>query len=192
MFKYEELLLSHVEEFEFLESKIKEDPENVIYRRLIIKSIFSSLEIITNGLIEYVKPLIMPKLLSKIDLNKQYHHPNSIHNHSDDYKILFTICAVDDKSYKIDDSGKIIIERPKIPLKNRLLFTMQLLFETTNKTVNPKTIDGWSEVFKATKIRDRLTHPQVITDLYVSKEDYETVLEMKRWVLRCIYYGRED
>ena len=184
---FEKLIQSHQDEIGFLEEKMKEEPENEIYRRLLIRSIFSNLEIISSGLIEYSKPYVIPKLLEKISKNRDQNSSSSLN----DYKILFTICAADDKSYKIDDKGEVVVDKLKVSSKDRLLFSLKLLFESRNQTVNPKEIEGWNEFSDAIKIRDRVTHPKSLEDIKVSKENHQVVMKAFTWVLRCIWYGNE-
>ncbi len=146
------------------------------------------MEIISSGLIEYSKPLIIPKLVSRFDLNKHNNDSIKEHKYLDDFKILFTLCAADDISYKIDDNGLIVLDKLKVSLKDRLLFSIRLLFESRNVTINPKTINGWSEFIKAVKIKDRVTHPKSLSDLAVTMEDYQTVKMSLAWVVNCILF----
>ena len=187
--KFSQLLLSHKDEFTFLEERIEQEPNNIIYRRLMIRSIFSSLEIISSALIEYAKPIVIPKLLQKVQSHQDVSEIHQ-HFHESDYKVIFTFCAAEDKSYKIDTNGDVVIEKLRISFKDRLLFSVKLFFEATDKTVNPKTIPGWEALQQAIKIRDRLTHPKTLEDLKVSEDDYSKVKETNGWVLGCIYYGQ--
>jgi hypothetical protein len=191
--RFEKYFLSHKEEFETLDKLIKEHPENMTYKKLMVMSVFSSLEMIASGVIEYVKPYIIPLLLNRLSDNEENNDPSEKKDHDIDYSILFTFCAADDKIYRIDDSGLIKIEKLKVSLRDKLLFSIQLLFKIRNQTLNPKMMEGWVGFLKAIRIRDRIMHPKKLSDLDVSHEDYLNVLETNKWIQKCILHeGAEE
>jgi hypothetical protein len=186
--RFEKYFQSHKEEFEILGKLIEENPDNMTYRRLMVMSVFSSLEMTASGVIEYVKPYIIPLLLSRLADNEENSDSSEKHDHDIDYSILFTFCAADDTNYRIDDSGLIKIEKLKTSLRDKLLFSIQLLFKIRNQELNPKMMEGWVEFLKAIRIRDRITHPQKLSDLEITKEDYDSVMETNRWFHKCILF----
>jgi hypothetical protein len=190
--RLEKYFQSHKEEMELLENLISKDPENMTYKRLMVMSIFSSLEMISSGLIEYVKPYIIPLLLNRLSDKEEGVDIPEKHDHDIDYSILFTFCAADDKIYRIDDSGLIKIEKLKVSLRDKLLFSIQLLFKIRNQAINPKMMEGWVEFLKAIRIRDRIMHPKRLNDLDITSEDYDNVIEANRWMHKCILYENHE
>lgn len=189
---FEKYFLSHKEEFDILEKLIQDNPDNMTYRRLMVMSVFSSLEMISSGVIEYVKPYIIPLLLNRLSDNEEHSESHERHDHDIDYSILFTFCAADDKMYRIDDSGLIKIDKLKVSLRDKLLFSIQLLFKIRNQQLNPKMMEGWVEFLKAIRIRDRITHPKKLSDLEISQEDYNNVMATNRWIHKCILYENSE
>lgn len=190
--RFEKYYLSHKEEFETLERLVQENPDNMVYKRMMVMSVFSSLELIASGIIEYVKPYIIPLLLNRLSDNDENASTSEKKDHDIDYSILFTFCAADDKSYRIDDSGLIKIEKLKVSLRDKLLFSIQLLFKIRNQEMNPKMMQGWVEFLKAIRIRDRIIHPKKLSDLEVTNEDYRNVMETNDWVQKCILYENTE
>lgn len=190
--RFEKFFLSHKEEFETLEQLIRENPDNMIYKRLMVMSVFSSLELIASGVIEYVKPYIIPLLLNRFAGSDDGNDSNEKHDHDIDYSILFTFCAADDKNYRIDDSGLIKIEKLKVSLRDKLLFSIRLLFKIRNQELNPKMMQGWVEFLKAIRIRDRIIHPKKLSDMEITPEDYDNVMATNTWIHKCILYENSE
>jgi hypothetical protein len=190
--RFEKFFLSHKEEFETLEQLIRDNPDNMIYKRMMVMSVFSSLELIASGVIEYVKPYIIPLLLNRFADSDDGSESNEKHDHDIDYSILFTFCAADDKNYRIDDSGLIKIEKLKVSLRDKLLFSIRLLFKIRNQELNPKMMQGWVEFLKAIRIRDRIIHPKKLSDMEITTEDYDNVMATNRWIHKCILYENAE
>jgi hypothetical protein len=188
--RFEKYFLSHKAEMETIEELINTNPENMTYKKLMVMSIFSSLEMISSGVIKYVKPYIIPLLLNRLSDSEETEELPE--NHHIDYSILFTFCAADEKTYRIDDSGLIKIEKLKLPLRDKLMFSVQLLFKIRNQELSSKLMDRWVDFLKAIRIRDRITHPKKLTDMHISEHDYNHVLKTHRWIRKYILFDNPE
>ena len=156
-----------VEELELIENSISASTAHG--RRIAIRSVFSALEVLVAE---------MGAILVKQPL------PNDLANHEERHKYFLELCALSNISYRIDDRGQLQLEHPNIPLKQRVLFVMNMSARITGSEISPKGDDGWRKFLEATKIRNRITHPKNQDDLEVSRLEYDIVVEALKWFVR--------
>lgn len=181
----------HLDEFKTVEKLIEHNPTNPVYRLLMVRTIFSSMEMMVNGIFQSVKPIIIQKLESVKATGKAVIGSGESQTEAD-YGALYSILATYDKKPVGIDFNEPNPAKQRLSLKDRLILVVQLLFEFRNQDVNPQNVQGWSELKDAFNIRDRIMHPHSPEDLNLSKEDYNTVLESNFWLIRCLYWGNES
>ena len=157
------------EELEIIEDKIP--PTNAVSRRIAIRSMISSIEILLSE--------ISAKLISMV------RPPADGAPHDERHRYFFELCALSNISYEIKQNGKLVIKTPRIRFENRVMFVIKLLDRTVGGQTRLKEIDGWKEFHDAIEIRNRVTHPKTKDDLSVSQEDYDTVIKGLQWFVRC-------
>lgn len=91
-----------------------------------------------------------------------------------------------DEFHRPNRQGKIESERNRIPFLNLLAFVIRKAAEITNADATELFGDnGWCEVQKALKVRDRITHPKTPEDLNITPEEIESTRESLRWLFNC-------
>ena len=98
------------------------------------------------------------------------------------YELLFLAeVAVD-----LDEKGQIKARRSKISLEKNLVFAFRIYAQACEIQYKlNKSNQGWQDLKKAIKVRDRLMHPKRVQDLTVSDEELQTVMRAYTWVLQC-------
>ena len=157
------------EELEIIEDKIP--PTNAVSRRIAIRSIFSSIEILLSEISAKLVSMVRP--------------PADGAPHEEKHRYFLELCALSGISYEIRQDGMLVIKAPRIRFENRVLFVLKLLDRTVGRQTRLKEIEGWQEFQDAIKIRNRITHPKTKDDLSVSQEDYDTVIRGLQWFVRC-------
>ncbi len=154
-----------MQELKLIEENIPAN--NCASRRVLIRSIFSSLEI----------------LLSDISavLVKEMAPPEESAPHEEKHRYFLELCALSDISYEIRQNGVLAIKSPRIRFENRVMFVLQLVDRTFGRGTKPSEIEGREEFLNAIKIRNRVTHPKTREDLQVSQEDYDTAVRGLQW-----------
>ena len=147
-------------------------PDNVATRRIAIRSLFASLEALASE--------VNSKLARRLP-------PPKGAKHEEMHQYFLELCALSDMSYQVNESGVLKVEAPRIRIKNRILFMLNICARSNGVDLNPRDIRGWSDFMPALKIRNRITHPKTKTDLLVSKEDYDTVVKATRWFVLCFH-----
>ena len=158
-----------VEELKIIEDRIP--PTDDVSRRIAIRSIFSSIEILLSDVSAFLVRRLPPPADSAPHEGKQ--------------RYFLELCALSDITYEIKQNGKLAIKPRRIQFKNRVLFVLNMLDKTIGGSVRPTGIEGWQQFQDAVKIRDRITHPKTKGDLSVSQEDYHTALKALRWFTQC-------
>ena len=144
---------------------------DAVSRRIAIRSIFSSIEILLSEVSANLISIVPP--------------PTDGAPHEEKHRYFLELCALSEISYEIRENGKLVIKPPRIPFKNRVLFVLELMDRTVGGQTRPKEIDGWKEFHDAIEIRNRVTHPKTKDDLSVSQEDYDSVIKGLQWFVRC-------
>ena len=157
------------EELKIIEDKIP--PTNAVSRRIAIRSLFSSIEI----------------LLSEISANlvSRVRPPADGAPHEEKHRYFLELCALSDISYEIKQNGMLVIKNPRVQFERRVLFVLSVLDRTIKRQTKLTKIEGWQEFQDAIKTRNRITHPKTKDDLSVSQEDYDTVIRGFQWFVRC-------
>ncbi len=155
------------QELKLIEESVSlQSPEG---RRIAIRSAFAGLEVLVSE--------ICTGLLDKLP-------PADLESHEQRHQWFLELCALSNISYSIDDKGQLRQEPPKTSLKQRALFALNMRARVTQTQIDPKNDPGWNQFTKATKIRNRITHPKKESDLNVSNDDYSTVVEAIQWFVR--------
>ena len=157
------------EELKIIEKKMP--PTNAVSRRIAIRSLFSSVEILLSEISVNLINMVRPPVVGA--------------SHEEKHRYFLELCALSDISYEIRQNGTLVIKAPRIQFENRVLFVLNLLDKTIGRQVKPKEIEGWQEFQDSIKIRNRITHPKTKDDLAVSQEDYDTVIRGFQWFVRC-------
>lgn len=156
------------------ELKIIEDllpPDNVATRRIAIRSMFASIEALLSDINSKVVRKLPP--------------PEGDAKHEDMHQYFLELCALSNISYRIDEKGVLKIEQPKSGFQNGVLFSLKLCAKSNGIDLNPRNIQGWDDFKSAVAIRNRLTHPKTKTDLFASRQDYDTAVKAMQWFVRC-------
>lgn len=156
------------EELKTIEDKI---PPTDVSRRIAVRSVFSSIEMLLSEVSAKLVSLVQP--------------PANGAPHEEKHRYFLELCALSDISYEIKQNGVLEIKPPRIRFENRVLFVLNVLDRTVGRQTKPKQIVGWQEFQDAIKIRNRVTHPKTEEDLSVSQEDYDTVIKGLQWFVRC-------
>lgn len=161
------------EELKMLEDLFDDMPKTSAQKRVLIRSMFASIEALTSAMMDVALPCIASKALGNSN------------SHEERHKLFFEICALSDLSYQISNSGELKLTPNKTNFKSKVLFAVKSLAKSNEIDLNPKSIEGWSSFTPSTKIRNRVTHPNSKEDLDVTQEDYEITLSALQWVVRC-------
>jgi hypothetical protein len=79
-----------------------------------------------------------------------------------------------DESVRLDDKGKIEVSKAKTTLAQRVHLVARLVARVhPDCTVDLKS-DGWRDLQNSLKLRDRLTHPKLRSDLDISDAEVDT------------------
>lgn len=80
-------------------------------------------------------------------------------------------------TYTIGENGRIIEKPAKIAARTNMIFAFSAI-SRAEKIENPldTSVSGWDELSKATKIRDRLTHPKSAEMLEVTDAELQSVV----------------
>ncbi len=160
-------------ELAMLEELFGDKPRNPAQIRVLIRSGFSAIEALISMMMVSARSGMIRMA------------PNQLSTHKDTHRYFFEICALHDMAYRMDNSGEIHLSRNKTTLKGKAIFVIKCLARSCGRRLKPQSVDGWSAFDKAVKIRNRITHPSDGDSLSVTEEEFDTVLEAFRWVVRC-------
>lgn len=123
-------------------------------RRIYIKTVFSFFE----GMIQLMKSscLLFNKISNSISLTEE------------------EIVLLKEEQAYIKGNGSVGIRNSNVNLASNILFTLQCcnkVFSLEHEHEQDVTGQGWQDFNSAIKIRNRITHPQSLEDLEISKED---------------------
>ena len=116
------------EELKIIEDKLP--PTNAVSRRISIRSIFSSIEILLSEISDNLISIVRP--------------PEDVAPHEEKHRYFLQLCALSEISYEIKQNGKLVIKPPRIPFKNRVLFVLELIDRTAGGQTRPKR-NRWME-----------------------------------------------
>jgi len=85
-----------------------------------------------------------------------------------------------DTQYEINDRGKIVETKAKIPLSRNIRFAI-VLNRKASKVTEPfdASVEWWSCMKESIRVRDRLTHPRWPADLDVSGDEIVKLLKAR-------------
>jgi hypothetical protein len=85
-----------------------------------------------------------------------------------------------DTEYELDDRGEVVETTARIPLARNIRFAITLNRKAHGVSQRfDASVEWWSSLKKAIRVRDRLTHPKLPGDLDVSGDDIVDALKAK-------------
>lgn len=91
--------------------------------------------------------------------------------------------ALSEKDYSVSEQGEVKEKIRFISMPITIKLIAKLMRGISSELVIDFGSDGWSNLNKAIKIRNRITHPKHITDLEISDEDIATSMSGFFWFL---------
>jgi hypothetical protein len=89
----------------------------------------------------------------------------------------------EERAYELNERGEIEARPARLRFRPNFRFGFRVASKRLGLSFDLETDgDGWGNLGKAVKIRDRLTHPKNAADLRVSDEELLTVLRARSWV----------
>ena len=167
------LRITMIEDVEFFNKRLIEDPLNEPLIRASIRTMYSYIEttcyIWKN--IAYLKDKRDIALGQRID---------SVLSDGEISMIL-------EQAYYVGENGEIRIHEIHIEPKKNLQFALKVFAKTHGlkyEHIFNKT--GWNAYCEGLKIRNRLTHPKSDSDLYISEEEHDISHEVSEWFFNII------
>lgn len=100
---------------------------------------------------------------------------------------LSKLILLQDEYPGIDDSGKIIASGRYPSFKQNVAFTLRTLAELNGYGEIDLSNNGWNELKKSLKVRDRVMHPKKAEDIVISVEELESMMKGLTWYLNTIF-----
>jgi hypothetical protein len=99
-----------------------------------------------------------------------------------------------DTEYELNDRGEVVETKSRIPLAHNIRFALALQRRAHGiKESFDASVEWWSCLKNAIRVRDRLTHPKLPGDLDVSGEDILDALKAKAgFEEEALRYGGSD
>ena len=157
------------DELRLIEEKLPPDSEAT--RRVSIRSLFASIEILLSETSQEVAQTLPP--------------PSEGTSHDEKHRYFLELCALTNISFEISANGILFVQPPRIPLERRVLFVIKMLAKRSGVDIVPKQEEGWTDMRDALRIRNRITHPKCEADLSVSEEEYNTAKNALMWLVMC-------
>jgi hypothetical protein len=97
------------------------------------------------------------------------------------------LTLLDDRTYKPDQTGRIVNEPNRIPFLNLSALILRTAAECWNIDAGPFFSDnGWSAMRSSLAVRHRLTHPKKTEDLEISAAEVDTMRGGHTWFYNCL------
>jgi hypothetical protein len=127
-------------------------------RRILVRSIFA-----------YIEALTFAIKTSAID------HSEILHTAEE-------LSFVKEEAYELNDRGLIRKTKAKLRLLSNLRFAFNLYAKLQGfEYVLNCGGTGWQQLTSSVKVRDRLTHPKSVADLFVTDDEIQTALSAFFW-----------
>ena len=166
--EYKQVVKTLNKEIELLENSLS--LENPAGRRIMIRSVFTALESQVS-LLCYHLVNITPPYSNETPDGKS--------------KFFFEISTLSNQAYRISDKGTVEVIEPRITLRNKALFALDISTRIYGTKLSPKEIDGWNEFLDFIKIRNRVTHPKNLNDIEISEQEYNKAIKALKWYVIC-------
>jgi hypothetical protein len=148
--------------------------DNQMYRRAYVRSVFAFIE----GILHRMK-------------RTAFHLGNTLGT-----LLIAEMILIDGASFDIDDKGEVVARPFFIKFLNNLKFSFRVYSKIAGSSFK---LDlggnGWRKLQEAVKVRDRLMHPKVTTDLDVTDAEVEATKKAFDWFfvsyVLCSNYARK-
>jgi len=139
------------------------------HRRGYIRAIFACVEAQTCCL----KRRIVKELLAKSYKDRKFN--------------LSKLALLCDDLPTVDQTGKIKSSGRYLPFKGNTAFTIRTLAEIRGCSDTDVFIDnGWNELLKASKVRDRIIHPKDENDIFITDDEVESTTKGFFWYMKTV------
>lgn len=160
------LLLS---DCDFCKTKFEElKKRDSVYRRLYIRTLFTLIEGVSHRLRQIILAM---------------HEERRIRLTPSEYMLLTETVVT------LDNQGKIDEREATQPFVKMLKFTLKILGKHTKQVakVNRLLSDAeFKKIIDAVKVRNRLTHPKKLEDLYVAWGEFQDGIDAQKWFENCL------
>lgn len=135
-----------------------------IDRRLLVRSIFAFIE----GIVYRIKQIALAS-------------PDSSHLTPAERAIAA------EEDYELDSRGEVFIRPSRIKFLANIRFALMLYPKAEGVSFKVDfSGSGWEALQKAAKVRDRITHPKVLSDLMISDDEIHDAVYGFEWINRQI------
>ena len=154
-----------------LNNLLIENPGNNCYRRAFVRSLYSHIEAVCyiwkkTALISDNIDILLGKV-KKRRLSRE------------------EIALINEESYYLTNSGEAKIRDSYVEATKNFKFAFKVYSRVTGKNLKLNySEEGWRCYKEGIKIRNRLTHPKTMSDLYISEKDEKLLNEVIDW-----FYG---
>ncbi len=87
----------------------------------------------------------------------------------------------------VDQTGKIKISGRYLPFKGNIAFTIRTFAEIRGcSDIDVLSDDGWDQLIKASKVRDRIMHPKGKKDISITDDEVESTTKGFFWYIKTV------
>ena len=98
------------------------------------------------------------------------------------------MAVLKEESYELKNNGVAYIKKAKLKTSDNFRFTFSLLYEKMelNRQFNASG-NGWQSYLKSLEVRDRLTHPKSLDDVFVKNDERVALAEAMRFLVENLF-----
>jgi len=166
--EFEQLRRTMLEDLEYLNKLLIEDPLNECLIRVSIRTLFSFIETTC-----YIWKTIA-YLKDKRDIALGRRGDSSLSDGE--------ISIILEQAYYVEENGEIKVRQIHVEPKKNLQFALKVFAKTHGfEYEHIFNKNGWNAYCEGLKIRNRLTHPKSDADLFITEEEHEISHEVFEW-----------
>jgi hypothetical protein len=110
------------------------------------------------------------------------------HSHAREARIDITaIGLLNRKRFRLDDEGNLRGSEQRHSLVGFSAFLVKTLADATGVTTDYFQESGWTDLRRAVKVRNRITHPKSPEDMVVAKEEVDALVRGISWFVQSLH-----
>lgn len=97
------------------------------------------------------------------------------------------IALLKEETYDLNNKGEVETKVSKLKTTDNFLFSVKMLERSFNYSIGfEKNSRQWEDFLSAIKIRNRLTHPKTIDELFINDDEVNVVNRVIEWFFQII------
>jgi len=141
-------------------SKLLQENDSQFTRRIYLRSLFAFIE----GNSFHLRQMAL-----------------AAHNHRTQCFSNEEIVMLEEKDIGIKDNGVLKVRKKHIDFATNIRFSQNSYIKAIGGDQPDYTSNGWAQLKKALKLRNRITHPRSEEDLNISDDELNVIHEAKEW-----------